>query len=92
MMLLCCPNCRERPEWEFTFGGPAHIARPVPAERVTDAQWAAYLFFRDNPKGWHRERWCHSYGCNEWFNVERHTVTHEIRAVYRMGASAPEEG
>ena len=38
----------------------------------------------------HRERWVHSLGCRRWFNVARDTVTHEIRAVYRMGEQPPE--
>ena len=42
-----------------------------------------------NPKGRHRERWVHSQGCRRWFNVERHTVSHEITAVYEMGKPPP---
>jgi len=76
-----------RDEPEFTFGGPAHVARP-PFE-ATDAEWTDYLYGRENPKGVHYERWCHSYGCGRWFNVARHTVTHEILAVYRMGEARP---
>ena len=47
---------------------------------------------RTNPKGRHRERWCHSHGCGRWFNVERHTLTHDIVAVYRMGETPPDDG
>ena len=54
---------------------------------VTDAEWADYLFNRDNPKGIHYERWCHSYGCGRWFNVARHTVTHEILEVEVAGTA-----
>jgi heterotetrameric sarcosine oxidase delta subunit len=57
--------------------------------RRPDATWADYLFNRDNPKGVHYERWLHAYGCGRWFNVARHTVTHEILAVYRMGDPKP---
>ncbi len=32
---------------------------------------ADYLFFRDNPKGVHLERWRHGFGCGQWFNVAR---------------------
>jgi sarcosine oxidase delta subunit len=45
---------------------------------------------RDNPKGIHYEHWLHAYGCGRRFNVARHTVTHEILAVYRMGDRKPE--
>ncbi len=88
MLQIACPHCGVRDEPEFTFGGPAHVARP--AFDVTDAEWADYLFGRDNPKGMSFERWCHSFGCNRWFNVARDTCTHQIRAVYAMGAPRPE--
>ena len=42
-----------------------------------------------NPKGVHFERWNHARGCRRWFNVARHTVTHEILAVYKMGEPPP---
>ena len=83
MLRIECPYCGLRDEPEFSFGGEAHIARP--AAGVSDAEWADYLFFRTNPKGDHAERWCHSYGCGQWFNVVRDTVTHEIKATYPMG-------
>ncbi len=35
------------------------------------------------------ERWVHAVGCRQWFNLARSTVTHEILAVYPMGAPAP---
>ena len=87
MLRIPCPYCGTRDETEFTFGGPSHVARPDPA--VSDRAWSEYLFVRENPKGVHYERWCHSYGCARWFNVARDTVTHEIRAVYLMGEPKP---
>lgn len=87
MLRIPCPCCGVRDEPEFTFGGPSHVTRP--ALEVTDAEWADYLFNRDNPKGIHYERWLHAYGCGRWFNVARHTVTHEILAVYRMAEGKP---
>jgi heterotetrameric sarcosine oxidase delta subunit len=44
---------------------------------------------RSNPKGAHYERWNHARGCRRWFNVARHTVSHRILAVYRMGEPPP---
>ena len=44
---------------------------------------------RDNPKGVFLERWVHSQGCRRWFNMARHTVTHEISAVYKPGEPPP---
>lgn len=87
MLRLDCPWCGIRDEAEFTFGGPAHLARPPPA--CSDEEWARYLFERENPKGLHLERWCHSHGCGQWFNVARDTVTHRVHAVYRMGEAPP---
>jgi sarcosine oxidase subunit delta len=87
MLRIPCPYCGVRDEPEFTFGGPSHVARP--AFEVSDAEWADYLFNRDNPQGIHYERWLHAFGCGRWFNIARDTVTHEMLAVYRMGESKP---
>ena len=38
-------------EIEFACGGEAHIARPLAKNTITDAEFADYLFIRDNPKG-----------------------------------------
>lgn len=91
MLRIQCPHCGVRDEPEFTFGGPSHVARPGEGvgEGVSDRVWSDYLYNRDNPKGVHFERWCHSYGCGRWFNVARDTCSHEIRAVYLMGESRP---
>lgn len=89
MLSIRCPWCGPRCESEFCCGGEAHLERPVPAEQVTDEQWAQYLFYRDNTKGVYCERWCHRHGCGQWFNVARDTITHEIFAVYSMGEGKP---
>lgn len=90
MIIIPCPWCGARSEQEFTCGGQSHIERPPRPDTVSDSEWAAYLYERDNPKGPHRERWRHSYGCGRWFNVLRDTVSHEVLAVYRMGEPAPD--
>lgn len=87
MLTIDCPFCGPRAEPEFTHGGEAHIARPAPD--CTDEEWGRYLYVRTNPKGPHAERWCHTSGCGQWFNVVRDTATHEILAVYRMGEPRP---
>ena len=88
MLRISCPWCGVRDEPEFTYGGESHITRPA---ADTDAEtWSRYLFVRSNPKELHYERWCHTYGCAQWFNVVRDTVTHEIHAVYRMGEPKPD--
>jgi sarcosine oxidase, subunit delta len=91
MLLISCPWCGPRDESEFACGGEAHIARPTDPDRLSDAEWADYLFMRKNPKGVHFERWVHRLGCRRWFNMARHTVTHDILAVYKMGDAPPPE-
>ena len=87
MLRIPCPWCGTRDESEFRFGGESHVERP--GLEVSDAEWADYLFNRENPMGLHYERWCHTYGCSQWFNVVRDTVTHEFHAVYKMGQPKP---
>lgn len=89
MLLIFCPWCGARPETEFRYGGEAHIARPENPTDLKDDEWAEFLFMRDNPKGIFAERWSHSHGCRKWFNVLRHTVSHEILAVYKSGDKRP---
>mgnify|MGYP006451255193 CR=1 FL=1 len=90
MLSIPCPWCGNRDEVEFHYGGQAHVTRPAEPEALDDAQWADYLFMRDNPKGLFAERWAHVAGCRRWFNVLRDTRTHEVLAVYRIGEPAPE--
>ncbi|MGI9169927.1 MAG: sarcosine oxidase subunit delta [Caulobacteraceae bacterium] len=90
MLLIDCPFCGPRDEIEFACGGESHIARPGPAETVSDEAWGAYLFTRANPRGVHFERWVHQAGCRQWFNLARDTLTHEIRGAYPMGAPKPD--
>ncbi|GAB4181065.1 MAG: sarcosine oxidase subunit delta [Thalassobaculales bacterium] len=87
MLLITCPWCGPRDEAEFRWGGEAHVARPPLS--CSDGEWADYLFNRDNPKGPARERWCHSFGCGQWFNLLRDTADHRILAVYRFDEPAP---
>ena len=90
MLLIPCPFCGPRDEIEFRYGGEAGIVRPKDPDALSDAEWADYLFLRTNPKGVHFERWVHTKGCRRWFNVARHTVTHEILKVYKMGEPKPD--
>ena len=88
MMHIPCPWCGARDENEFVCGGTSHLQRP--ALDVSDEVWGAYLFFRDNPKGVHLERWRHVHGCGQGFNAARNTLTHEILSVYRMTDPVPQ--
>ena len=87
MLLITCPHCGPREESEFSCGGEAHIARPLAENSLTDAEFADYLFLRDNPKGMFLERWRHVAGCRRGFNMARDTVTHEIVEIYPMGST-----
>jgi sarcosine oxidase, subunit delta len=89
MLLIACPLAASATSGVH-LRRPRHIARPGPPDEVGDAQWARYLFERDNPKGLHYERWLHRHGCGQWFNVARDTVTHEIKAVYGPLERKPE--
>ena len=91
MLLVPCPYCGPRPEVEFRCGGEAHVRRPDPAT-ATDQEWAEYLYYRANPKGLHRERWCHVHGCGRWFNAARDTVSERFQASYRLDEPAPAAG
>ncbi len=86
MLLIKCPWCGERAETEFSYGGEAGITRPEEPEKLTDAEWADYLFNRTNPKGAHRELWNHAQGCRRWFGVERDTVTYRIAKSYQLAS------
>lgn len=89
MFLIECPWCGERDQSEFSYGGEAHISRPLNSEEMDDHQWAGFVFLRTNTKGPFAERWNHAAGCRRWFNMLRNTATDEVLAVYRMGEKPP---
>ena len=89
MLLIHCPYCGERPEIEFSYGGQAHLARPLRPAELSDEQWATYLYLRENPRGLHAERWRHTFGCGMWFNALRDTVSYRIHATWRIGEPEP---
>lgn len=79
MLRISCPWCGERDETEFRYKGDAGSARPA-ADAALET-FAAFVYERDNPAGWHREWWLHVAGCRRLLAVTRHTLTHEIRSV-----------
>jgi sarcosine oxidase subunit delta len=89
MQLISCPWCGPREEAEFHNGGQAHVAYPKDPSALSDAEWAKFVFFRENPSGPFAERWTHAAGCRRWFNAVRDTGTHEFLAVYRVGEPKP---
>lgn len=88
MFLISCPYCGERAETEFSYGGEAGISRPLDPDALSDAEWADYLFMRSNPRGQHKELWNHAQGCRRWFEVERNTVTYDIKSSQLLSATA----
>ncbi len=91
MFKIQCPWCGERDQSEFSYGGEAHIVRPLAPDELSDEEWGDYLFFRDNTRGLHREQWVHSGGCRRWFNAVRDTVSYRFHGVYRPGETDPGE-
>ena len=79
-MLIPCPWCGGRRFSEFAYGGDATIQRPAHPEEASDAEWYAYVYLRKNPRGQHRELWFHEFGCQQWVEVSRDTLTHTIAA------------
>jgi heterotetrameric sarcosine oxidase delta subunit len=87
MLRIKCPFCGVRDQTEFRYGGEATRRRPEHPEQASDQEWAEYLFYRENPKGRLLERWVHAYGCRQWFNIVRDTVSHDIIEARPMGAA-----
>ncbi|GAB4184785.1 MAG: sarcosine oxidase subunit delta [Thalassobaculales bacterium] len=87
MHRIDCPWCGLRDEAEFSYRGDATVVRPGPDGDA--AAFHDYVYDRDNPKGWHAEWWQHAGGCRQWLRIERHTVTHEIRAIAPAGDRQP---
>jgi sarcosine oxidase subunit delta len=91
MLLIYCPYCEEeRSELEFRNGGDAHIARPTNMADISDEEFEAYFFLRDNPKGVIFERWRHIHGCGRFFNAARDTVSDRFLTTYKAGEPKPD--
>ncbi|TQN32166.1 sarcosine oxidase subunit delta [Haloactinospora alba] len=90
MLLIPCPWCGERDESEFCYGGQARVSYPPDPWELDDAEWAEFLFVRDNPKGWFAERWVHTSGCRRWCDVLRDTATNRVAGSSRPGGALPE--
>ena len=89
MLLIACPWCGARPELEFAYAGQAHVARGD-AAAMSDDDVVQLLYLRDNPKGWHRERWRHTHGCGQFFNALRNTRSDAFAATYKPGDAHPD--
>ncbi|MCP4246967.1 MAG: sarcosine oxidase subunit delta [bacterium] len=78
MLLIFCPHCGPRNADEFSFRGEL-VPRPGPDP--SSESWRAYLYTKENLAGWEREQWFHVSGCRRFLDVERNTITNEIRLV-----------
>jgi len=76
-----CPFCGDRDLGEFHCHGSASPGRPDSRSADAIAQFADYVYLRDNIAGAHDEFWYHGFGCRAWLRVSRNTMTHEITGV-----------
>ena len=81
MVLIDCPHCGKRNQTEFRYGGEFN-SRPKNPMATTDAEWADYVYLRNNKLGQQKEWWYHRSGCGTWFLAERHTKTNVIDKTY----------
>jgi methylglutamate dehydrogenase subunit B len=83
MLQIPCPFCGPRDEAEFHYKGDASVSRP--AGDAPQAAFLAFVYERENPKGWHDEYWQHVSGCRSVLRVRRNTLTHAIAAAELAG-------
>ena len=79
MLQMHCLHCGPRNVQEFVHAGEM-VAQPSAADASLES-WRAFLYLRQNPAGWVRERWYHQLGCARFIEVERNTVTNVVRSV-----------
>ena len=75
MKIMPCPLNGTRNIQEFIYGGEVIV--PPDPDAASPADWADYLFMRDNAAGIVREWWYHV-PTSFWFIADRDTVTDEI--------------
>ena len=76
MLLIPCPNCGERDESEFDYGGRAiHY----PELGAPQGDWHRALHLRDNQPDDIEEYWYHTAGCECWIRLKRNMLSHEIK-------------
>jgi sarcosine oxidase subunit delta len=85
MLLINCPYCGVRPEIEFAYAGQAHRVRPPRPADLSDDEWVEYLYWRENARGAHAERWRHIHGCGRFFNAQRDTTSDQFTVTYKIG-------
>ena len=74
-----CPLNGPRNISEFIcFGEVTDMPNP---NKLSDEQWADFMWMSNNTAGVVREWWCHA-ATSYWFIAERNTVTDEILKTY----------
>lgn len=82
MKLMPCPINGTRPVSEFAYWG---AVRDMPdSKTASDAEWADYVYNRDNAPGVKKEWWCHT-PSNTWFIAERDTEKDVVISTYLYG-------
>jgi heterotetrameric sarcosine oxidase delta subunit len=76
MLLIPCPNCGERDESEFDYGGRAIN---YPELEAPAGDWHRALHLRDNQPDDIEELWYHAGGCECWIRLTRNLLNHEIK-------------
>jgi sarcosine oxidase subunit delta len=61
--------------YEFRFGGERK-QRPAPG--APEEEWFGYSYGRNNEAGAQMEWWYHRYGCRQWLQAVRNTITNEV--------------
>lgn len=84
MLLIVCPFCGPRNSDEYAYQGEI---TPRPGPDTDPAAWRRYLYLKENVLGWQTERWFHGSGCRRFLDVERHSVTNEIKDVRAVGGA-----
>ncbi len=77
MQIFPCPFCGPRDEREFLFVTEAGKVRPDTTRKISDEEWARYLYAIRNDKGAVREVWMHI-TCGALFVLERDSVTMDV--------------
>lgn len=84
MVILECPNCGPRNTQEFRYGGE-YNPRPKDPMQSSDAEWADYIYMRQNKLAVQKEWWYHRSGCGCWFLAQRHTKTNKVEGTFFWG-------
>ncbi len=85
MILIKCPNCGKRNSQEFRYGGEYNPRPKAPLDQ-SDAEFAEYVYMRDNRQGEQVEWWYHQGGCGIWFLARRNTQTNAVLETFRWKA------